>query len=123
MPGTSGSLRADPDDELVVATGGPTSAAARVDVRGGGAGLGQTGPVAGLLVVLFPVLLLGFMLFMQRVEEPLNRTRNVDPGQDLERMLDEGDPGDLDTLAREGTEPAVHRFRLRTRWGRRRTHR
>lgn len=71
----------------------------------------------GLLVVLFPVLLLGFMLFMQRVEEPLDR---VDNSRDIERMLDERDRGDMEVLAARGADSAVDRYRARRRWWRRR---
>jgi hypothetical protein len=73
--------------------------------------------VIGLLVLLFPVLLLGFMLFMQRVEEPLNRS---DPSRDIERMLDERDPGDMEVLVSEGTDSALRRYHSRRRWWRRR---
>jgi hypothetical protein len=75
--------------------------------------------VIGLLVLLFPVLLLGFMLFMQRVEAPLDRS---DSSHDIEDMLDERDPGDMRVLVDEGTDPALRRFRSRRRWWRRRRH-
>ena len=71
----------------------------------------------GLLVLLFPVLLLGFMLFMQRVEEPLNRS---DSNRDIERMLEEKDPGDMQVLMNQGTDDALTRYRTRRRWWRRR---
>ena len=71
----------------------------------------------GLLVLLFPVLLLGFMLFMQRVEEPLNRS---DTSRDIEQMLDEKDPGDMEVLVAEGADSALRRYHLRRRWWRRR---
>jgi hypothetical protein len=73
--------------------------------------------VIGLLVLLFPVLLLGFMLFMARVEEPLERT---DTSSDIERMIDERDPGDMALLVQEGADSAVRRYRDRRRWWRRR---
>lgn len=66
--------------------------------------------MAGLLVLLFPPLLLGFMLFMQRVEEPLNR---VAVEREIEEFLDEANPDELDTFVREGTDSALSRFRQR----------
>lgn len=71
----------------------------------------------GLLVLLFPVLLLGFMLFMQRVEEPLNRS---DSSHDIEDMLEERDPGDMQVLVNQGTDRALRRYRSRRHWWRRR---
>lgn len=77
--------------------------------------------MTGLLVLLFPVLLLGFMLFMQRVEEPLNRSDSTrTTSRDIERMLDERDPGDMEVLVAEGTDSALRRYHLRRRWWRRR---
>jgi len=66
--------------------------------------------MAGLLVLLFPVLLLGFMLFMGRVEEPLNRVASE---REIEKFLDDANPEELETFVREGTESALHRFRQR----------
>jgi hypothetical protein len=66
--------------------------------------------MAGLLVLLFPPLLLGFMLFMQRVEEPLNKFAVE---REIEEFLDEANPDELDTFVREGTESALRRFRQR----------
>jgi len=66
--------------------------------------------MVGLLVVLFPPLLLGFMLFMERVEEPLNRAA---PEREIEEFLDEANPDELDTFVREGTDSALRRFRQR----------
>ncbi len=66
--------------------------------------------MAGLLVLLFPVLLLVFMLFMGKVEEPLNRV-NVE--REIEQFLDDANSEELDTFVREGTDSALHRFRQR----------
>jgi hypothetical protein len=66
--------------------------------------------MAGFLVLLFPVLLLGFMLFMGKVEEPLDRA-NVE--RELEQFLDDANTDELDTFVREGTESALSRFRQR----------
>jgi hypothetical protein len=62
------------------------------------------------LVLLFPVLLLGFMLFMGKVEEPLNR---ADTEREIETFLDDATPEELDTFVREGTDSALRRFRQR----------
>jgi hypothetical protein len=66
--------------------------------------------MVGFLVLLFPVLLLLFMLFMQKVEEPLNR---VNTERELETFLDVASPEELDTFVREGTDSALRRFRQR----------
>ena len=63
-----------------------------------------------LLVLLFPFVLLGFMLLMGRVEEPLNR---VAVERDIEQFLDDASPEELDTFVREGTDSALQRFRQR----------
>lgn len=73
--------------------------------------------MAGLLVLLFPFLLLGFLLFMGRVEEPLSR---VATERKVERFLDEANPDELDTFVREGTDSALRRFADRLRFTRRR---
>lgn len=69
----------------------------------------------GFLVVLFPFLLLGFMLLMGRVEEPLSR---VALERDIEQFLEDANPEELDTFVREGTESALWRFRQRLGLGR-----
>jgi hypothetical protein len=66
--------------------------------------------MAGLLVLLFPVVLLGFMLFMQRVEEPLNK---IAVERQIEQFLDDANSDELDTFVREGTDSALRRFRQR----------
>jgi hypothetical protein len=66
--------------------------------------------MVGLLVLLFPPLLLVFMLIMARVEEPLNK---VAVERQIEEFLDEANPDELDTFVREGTESALTRFRQR----------
>jgi hypothetical protein len=71
--------------------------------------------MAGFLVLLFPFVLLGFMLFMGRVEEPLNQ---VAVEREMEQFLDDANPEELDTFVREGTESALSRFRLRLGLGR-----
>ena len=66
--------------------------------------------MAGLLVLLFPIVLLGFMLFMQRVEEPLNK---IAVERQIEQFLDDANSDELDALVREGTDSALRRFRHR----------
>lgn len=66
--------------------------------------------MTGLLVLLFPPLLLAFMLIMARVEEPLNQ---VAVERQIEEFLDEANPDELDTFIREGAESAISRFRQR----------
>ena len=66
--------------------------------------------MAGFLVLLFPALLLVFMLFMGKVEEPLNR---INTEREIEQFLDDASPEELDTFVREGTDTALRRFRHR----------
>lgn len=69
----------------------------------------------GFLMVLFPFLLLGFMLVMERVERPLSQ---VAVERELEQFLDDANPEELETFVREGTESALSRFRTRLGLGR-----
>jgi hypothetical protein len=71
--------------------------------------------MAGFLVLLFPVVLLGFVLFMERVEEPLSQ---VAVEREIERFLDDANSDELDTFVREGTDSALSRFRQRLGWRR-----
>jgi hypothetical protein len=73
--------------------------------------------MAGFLVLLFPFVLMGFVLFMERVEEPLNQ---VATEREIEHFLDDANASELDTFVREGTDSALSRFRLRLGWRRRR---
>ena len=66
----------------------------------------------GFLVLLFPVLLLIFMLVMERIEEPLTRVAHE---RDVEDFLEHANPEELNTLVEEGTDTAVSRFRSRLR--------
>ena len=72
--------------------------------------------MVGFLVLLFPFVLLGFVLFMERVEEPLSQ---VAVEREIEQFLDDANPAELDAFVREGTEPALKRFRMRLGWRRR----
>jgi hypothetical protein len=70
-----------------------------------------------LLVLLFPFVLLAFMLGMGRVEEPLSR---IAVEREIEKFLDDANPEELDTFVREGVDSGLSRFRqrliLRRRW-------
>jgi hypothetical protein len=66
----------------------------------------------GFLVLLFPVLLLIFMLVMERIEEPLTR---VALERDVEDFLDHANPEELNAFVEEGTDTAMSRFRSRLR--------
>ena len=71
----------------------------------------------GLLLLGFPFLLLGFTLFMGKVEEPLTKFAVE---REIEQFLDDANADELDTFVREGTESALSRFRQRLGLGRRR---
>jgi hypothetical protein len=73
--------------------------------------------MVGFALLLFPFLLLGFVLLMGRVEEPLNQ---VAPEREIENFLEGANREELDQFVREGTESALSRFRHRLRFGRRR---
>lgn len=66
--------------------------------------------MVGFLVLLFPFVLMGFVLFMERVEEPLTK---VATEREIEHFFDDASPDELDTFVREGTESALSRFRQR----------
>jgi hypothetical protein len=68
--------------------------------------------MAVFLVIVFPVLLMVFMLVMERIEEPLTR---VAVERDVEDFLDHANPDELDAFVREGTDSAMDRFRARLR--------
>ena len=55
----------------------------------------------GFLCCCSRFVLLGFMLIMERVEEPLNQ---VAVERDIEQFLDDANPEELDTFVREGTD-------------------
>jgi hypothetical protein len=64
----------------------------------------------GLLVVFFPLLLLAFMLLMERVEAPLRR---VAVETQVEEFLETARPDEVDTFVREGFTSALERWRHR----------
>lgn len=65
-----------------------------------------------LLGLLLPFVLLGLMLFMERVEQPL---RQDSVGEQLEAFLDTARPEEVETFVSEGYAPALERY-----WKRRR---
>lgn len=71
----------------------------------------------GFLALLFPFVLLGFMLFMGRVEEPLSQ---VAVEREMEHFFDEANPEELNSFVRDGADSALSRFRQRLGWRRRR---
>ncbi len=60
--------------------------------------------MAGFLVILFPFLLLGFMMMMERVETPL---RKAAVEAQVEDFLDSARPEQLDAFVREGLPAAL----------------
>jgi hypothetical protein len=68
--------------------------------------------VVALIVILFPPLLIAFLLVMERVEEPLRRPAS---GREVAEFLSTATPGEVDTLARSGIRRAMTRWRRRRR--------
>ena len=64
----------------------------------------------GFLVLLFPFVILAFVLIMERVEIPLTK---VAPEREIERFLDDANPEELSAFVREGTDSGLSRFRNR----------
>jgi hypothetical protein len=71
--------------------------------------------MVGFTLLLFPFILLGFVMLMARVEEPLSQGADE---RDIEHFLDDANPEELDTFVREGTDSALARFRARLGLGR-----
>ena len=68
--------------------------------------------MVALIVILFPPLLIAFLLVMERVEEPLRRPPSP---REVEEFLDTATPGEVDTLATSGIRRALSRWRRRRR--------
>ena len=67
-----------------------------------------------LSVILFPPLLIAFLLVMERVEEPLRHP----PGpREVTEFLESATPGEVDMLASSGLRRALFRWRRRRRSG------
>ena len=70
--------------------------------------------MVALIVILFPPLLIAFLLVMERVEEPLRRPASQ---REVSEFLSSATPDEVGTLARSGIRRALFR------WRRRRAHR
>lgn len=66
--------------------------------------------MVGLLVLLFPLLLMAFMLLMERVESPLRR---VAVENQVEEFLDTARQDEVDTLVIEGLGAAMKNWENR----------
>jgi hypothetical protein len=64
----------------------------------------------GFTLLLFPFVLLGFVMLMGRVEEPLSQ---IAAERDIEQFFDDANDEELDVFIREGTDSALSRFRAR----------
>ena len=63
-------------------------------------------------VILFPPLLIAFLLVMERVEEPLRRPAS---SREVSEFLNTATAGEVDTLASSGIRRALFRWRRRKR--------
>ena len=70
--------------------------------------------MVALSVILFPPLLIAFLLVMERVEEPLRRPASP---REVGEFLTTATPGEVDTLASSGIRRAMSRWRRRRRPG------
>lgn len=68
------------------------------------------GTMVGFALILFPFVLLGFVMLMGRVEEPLTQ---IAEERDIEQFLDDANADELDAFVREGTDSALSRFQAR----------
>jgi hypothetical protein len=71
----------------------------------------------GFAFIAFPFVLLGFVLVMEKVEEPLSQ---IAVEREIEHFLDDANADELDAFVTEGTESALSRFRARLGLGLRR---
>ncbi|MDT0277478.1 hypothetical protein [Blastococcus goldschmidtiae] len=70
--------------------------------------------MVALSVILFPPLLIAFLLVMERVEEPLRRPASP---REVGEFLDTANAAEVDTLASSGIRRALSRWRRRRRGG------
>ncbi len=70
--------------------------------------------MVALVVMLFPPLLIAFLLVMERVEEPLRRSPSR---REVEEFLGTASAGEVGTLNQSGIRRALHRWRSRRRRG------
>ncbi|SFK89893.1 hypothetical protein [Geodermatophilus ruber] len=68
--------------------------------------------MVALIVILFPPLLIAFLLVMERVEEPLRRPTG---SREVAEFLTTATPGEVDTLTTSGIRRAMSRWRRRRR--------
>ena len=68
--------------------------------------------MVALIVILFPPLLIAFLLVMERVEEPLRRPASP---REVEDFLGTATAGEVGTLANSGIRRAMARWRARRR--------
>ena len=66
--------------------------------------------MVALIVILFPPLVIAFLLVMERVEEPLRRPAGP---REVAEFLSSASPGEVDTLANSGIRRAMARWRHR----------
>ena len=66
--------------------------------------------MVALVVILFPPLLIAFLLVMERVEEPLRRPTNP---REVAEFVDTATAGEVDTLTHSGVGRAMGRWRRR----------
>ena len=66
--------------------------------------------MVALSVILFPPLLIAFLLVMERVEEPLRRPTSQ---REVEEFLGTATAGEVDALASSGIRRAMSRWRRR----------
>jgi hypothetical protein len=64
----------------------------------------------GFALLAFPFVLLGFVMLMGRVEEPLSQ---IAVEREIEHFLDGANSEELDAFVVEGTDSALSRFRVR----------
>ena len=70
--------------------------------------------MVALVVMLFPPLLIAFLLVMERVEEPLRRPPSP---REVEEFLDSASRSEVETLNQSGIRRALGRWRRRRRRG------
>ena len=68
--------------------------------------------VVALSVILFPPLLIAFLLVMERVEEPLRRPASA---REVTEFLNSATAAEVDTLTTSGIRRALFRWRRRRR--------
>ncbi|WP_409331079.1 hypothetical protein [Trujillonella humicola] len=68
--------------------------------------------MVALVVILFPPLLIAFLLVMERVEEPLRRPASP---REVAAFVGTATPGEVETLHNSGVGRAMGRWRQRRR--------